>query len=440
VTITDPVGLMATSTVNVTASQTLQGVTVSPATASLTAGGTQQFTVTGQDQFGQVIAGPAVVWSLTGPGKLSGSGLYTPPYASGSATVQATSGGFGGTASITFAGQAQWTSAAAADWNSNGSWKDSVSSTTIAAPGLRGIQGDTVLFASATGGTANLNGQSPTLAGITFNDTATSYTIAQGSGGTLRLANGTGLAMLTVAAGWHTISAPIELDSNVMVLPVAGSRLTILGNMNGAGQSLTVNDRGTAVLSGANGYRGGTTVSAGTLILTNPSAIAANTSLTIGADAAFIFGSSSITTSNDTTTASNAVSAVTSSDTGVTVAAPLSANVALSSPVRLATVAAGDSQVQSLATVVTTPPALPLPASRPGRQTNDLRESVTAIVLATTDVGWNVGSSTARRIVRNLAWLEQAASSPENWDSSDQNHKKDQAILALEAVIAQYGR
>ncbi len=38
------------------------------------------------------------------------------------------------------------------------------------------------------------------------------------------------------------------------------------------------------------------------------------------------------------------------------------------------------------------------------------------------------------------AWLAQAASSWDGSDSSDQNHKKDLAILALEAVFAQYGQ
>ena len=52
---------------------------------------------------------------------------------------------------------------------------------TVAAPGTRGIAGDTVLFAAATGPMARLDGANPTLAGITFNNAATSYTIAQGA-------------------------------------------------------------------------------------------------------------------------------------------------------------------------------------------------------------------------------------------------------------------
>ena len=86
---------------------------------------------------------------------------------------------------MTIAGQAEWNASADASWGASGSWADSISSATIAAPGVRGIAGDTVLFATATGGVATLDGASPTLAGITFNNATTSYTIAQGTGGSI---------------------------------------------------------------------------------------------------------------------------------------------------------------------------------------------------------------------------------------------------------------
>ena len=56
VTITDPSGLTATSTVNVTVNQTLTAITVSPPSANLNAGGTQQYTATAEDQFGAALA------------------------------------------------------------------------------------------------------------------------------------------------------------------------------------------------------------------------------------------------------------------------------------------------------------------------------------------------------------------------------------------------
>src|SRR5208337_1629326 len=84
-------------------------------------------------------------------------------------------------------------------------------------------------------------------------------------------------------SGSQTISAPVELESNLVVLPAAGSQLTLSGGISGVGQSLTVNDQGTVVLTGADSYSGGTDVVAGTLIATNSSAIAFGTSLTVGA-------------------------------------------------------------------------------------------------------------------------------------------------------------
>ena len=189
-TITDVDGLSANSTVNVTVNQTLAGVSVSPPIANITAAGTQQFTVASVDQFGNPMSSqPAWTWSLIGEGSLSAGGLYLPPYATGAATVQATSGTLTGTATVNFAGQAVWSSAVNSSWNTAGNWRDSITGNVIAAPGGRGIAGDTVVFNSSAGGTVTLDGASPSLAGITFSG-GNSSIIAQGSGGTLDLNNG----------------------------------------------------------------------------------------------------------------------------------------------------------------------------------------------------------------------------------------------------------
>ena len=90
-----------------------------------------------------------------------------------------------------------------------------------------------------------------------------------------------------IDAGTDTITGPLELDSNVTVLPVAGSQLTIAGGISGTG-GLTIGGVPGNPGRGGNSQRrerlrGGTTVAAGTLIVSNSSAIAAGTSLTIGA-------------------------------------------------------------------------------------------------------------------------------------------------------------
>ena len=101
VTITDAGGLSTTSTVDVTVDQTLTAITVSPATASLTGGGTQQFTATGTDQFGVVLATqPTFTWGTTA-GTISAGGLLTAPNTPvASGTVTASSGTVSGTASF----------------------------------------------------------------------------------------------------------------------------------------------------------------------------------------------------------------------------------------------------------------------------------------------------------------------------------------------------
>ena len=146
----------------------------------------------------------------------------------------------------------------------------------------------TVVFNSPGGGTVNLDGANPCVGNVTFNSLG-SYTIAQGSGGTLQFDGGAGPAMLAAVAGSHTISAPVALQSNLLVSPAAGSQVTISGDISGAGESLTVDDQGTVVLEGANSYSGGTAVSAGTLVVAASSAISAGTSLTVGAGATLIF-------------------------------------------------------------------------------------------------------------------------------------------------------
>ncbi|EDY17497.1 Ig family protein [Chthoniobacter flavus Ellin428] len=94
VTMTDSSGLSVTSSVNVTVNQALTSATVSPATASLTSGQTQQLSATGLDQFGVAMAvQPTFTWAVTaGGGTVGASGLYTSPGAGTLATVTATTG------------------------------------------------------------------------------------------------------------------------------------------------------------------------------------------------------------------------------------------------------------------------------------------------------------------------------------------------------------
>ena len=114
VTITDPAAATATSSVNVTVNQTPTAVAVAPASALLGSHGSQPFTATANDQFGTALPSqPGFTWSNTGAGSVNTSGLYTASYASGAATVTATSGTLSGSANVTITNAAPTVATAA---------------------------------------------------------------------------------------------------------------------------------------------------------------------------------------------------------------------------------------------------------------------------------------------------------------------------------------
>lgn len=102
-TIADALGQTAKSSVNVTVNQTLTSVAVSPSSASVSAGGTQQFAANGSDQFGLAFSNqPVFAWTLSGGGTITSAGLFTAgTTAGGPFTVTASGGGKSGTASVT---------------------------------------------------------------------------------------------------------------------------------------------------------------------------------------------------------------------------------------------------------------------------------------------------------------------------------------------------
>ena len=76
VTIMDRGGLSVVANVTVTVAQSLNGITVTPASASLVWGQTRQFTATGIDQFGNAMV-VTPTWSVNGGGTISSGGLFT---------------------------------------------------------------------------------------------------------------------------------------------------------------------------------------------------------------------------------------------------------------------------------------------------------------------------------------------------------------------------
>ena len=172
-------------------------------------------------------------------------------------------------------------------WSTNGDWENTVSATVIAAPGIRGISGDTALFATGSGGAAGLDGASPTLAGITFNNAAADYTISQGTGTGSVTLQGAGGAAVSVLAGSDAIAAPLHLSSNTTVSIATKSSLAVSSALDGGG-GLTLSGGGTLLLSGPARFTGGTSVASGTLVILSSAALPDGGSLIVGNSSLFI--------------------------------------------------------------------------------------------------------------------------------------------------------
>jgi autotransporter-associated beta strand protein len=193
-----------------------------------------------------------------------------------------------------YSGKAQWSTSAGA-WGSNGNWIDTVGGGPSGAPGLLGFVTDTATFGPGTANGAvavNLNSAAPLLSGLVFSSTSASFAILQGSGTTGLTLAGTGSspAAVTVLSGTHSLDVPILLTSNLDV--TSDGILTLAGNIGDGGlvKGLTLDGSGVLVLSGTNSYGGGTAVDSGTLDVTNPDALPDGSGLTVGVNAASLFG------------------------------------------------------------------------------------------------------------------------------------------------------
>ena len=319
-------------------------MTTNPSDQTVVAGGTASFTAAASGY-----PAPTVQWDVSSDGGTTFSPISGATATTYSFTTSAAENGYQYEAVFTnsvssatttaatltvnsVATVALWNSAGDETWNSAGNWSDTQGT---GAPGCSGVCGDQATFNGAAGLNADLGNFSPSIAGLSFGPDALNYDIESTGSGVLHLNNASSNATITVSVGNQTIAAPLALDSSVLVAPAAGGRLAISGPISGPGSSLTLGGGGTLVLSGANSYDGGTTVSAGTLILSNSSAIAAYTNLTIGAGGTLIFDPS--------VTASYATTAAASIDTSVTATVPATMKAASSSLIVAASLPASSS-------------------------------------------------------------------------------------------------
>ena len=201
------------------------------------------------------------------------------------------------TASVgVFSGGAKWNGPANAAWGSgaNAYWTDTAAAAVHAAPGTFAgfAASDTAVFDATSSALVNLDGALPSLAALSF--TGGSHTLARGTGGTLTLNGGASPATVTASGGSDSITAPVQLSSNVIAtVTSAADTLTLSGGITGSGKTLTKTGAGKLLLSGAQNYAvlnldGGTTditgsFTAGTAVVHANTATKFTTSQTLAA-------------------------------------------------------------------------------------------------------------------------------------------------------------
>jgi fibronectin-binding autotransporter adhesin len=194
-----------------------------------------------------------------------------------------------------------WTSATGGSWNTAGNWSSGIPNAANAAASFLG--------ALTAPGTVTLDGIK-TVGNVQFNN-AQSYTIAQGTGGTLTLNAGTGAAQITSLNGSHIVSAPVSLDSNTAVdVTSAADTLSITGNITGS-RTLTKNAAGVLRLSGTNTHSG-TILNGGILEIASNGALGSG-SLTFNSSATLRAGAAGLAPSNPIVIGNNATAIL---DTG----------------------------------------------------------------------------------------------------------------------------
>jgi O-glycosyl hydrolase len=167
VTITDPAGNTAISSTNVTVSEVVTTLTVSPKSGAVTPNGTLQFSGTVKDQFGKAFA-PPISWTVSGGGTIDSTGKFTAGSATGGPfTVTASVGSLSSTAAVTISNNVNvaLNGTAYRWWNLASSTSDA---NRAAAPGLNdnNLANDVVLSGGGINGQGDDNANAYEAAGI----------------------------------------------------------------------------------------------------------------------------------------------------------------------------------------------------------------------------------------------------------------------------------
>ena len=265
-------GQTGTATISATMA-TVATVTVSPSSANLTEGQTQQLAATPKDAGGNVLSGRTVTWVSSAPSvaTVSSVGLVT-AVAAGSATVSATSAGRTGTAAITVTvamvaavtvspssanlavGQTHQLTATARDASGNALTGRAVSWTS-SAPSVATVSGAGLVTAVAAGGatiSATSEGQTGTAAitvtvatvpvsSVTVSPSSANLTVGQTQQLTATPKDASGNALAGRAVTWVS-SAPsvATVSSTGLVTAVAAGGSTISATSEGQTGTTTI--------------------------------------------------------------------------------------------------------------------------------------------------------------------------------------------------------
>jgi autotransporter-associated beta strand protein len=179
-----------------------------------------------------------------------------------------------------------WSTATSGSWTTGTKWSTGSSPS---GAGQQAIVGAT----TASPLTITLDGPQ-TLGTLTFSNTVSNtagYTLVPGASGTLTMNNSGSGAQIRVVGGSQAISAPVILAEDLTITSSAGTTLWISGDIRqqSGAHALTFTGPGSLILSGTNGFSAGTIVTAGTLIVTENTALPDGTSLTVGAGGTLTF-------------------------------------------------------------------------------------------------------------------------------------------------------
>ena len=184
----------------------------------------------------------------------------------GTATVVGSPGAITTTGQV-YSGQATWATDGGGSWGTLASGFGANWGAFQGSPGLDPsfADTDTATFGGAltTGtGTVSLDGASPSLKGITFDNANASYRLVQGSGGAITLLGSGTPATMSVLSGSHEIDVALTFASDVAVDVASGAELRLIKGLGGTG-SFSMNGLGTLILTASSSFAGDMVINSG---------------------------------------------------------------------------------------------------------------------------------------------------------------------------------